>query len=116
LQSPPHAKSGAKGRPILDQRKDATEATKAANARLAASLPKDAGEDFANATRGFLGAIPDAAVAGAWSLAPFALVIGETTLDKALADGAVSGEGVGVLGRLLPLLDRFDFWFEIVAP
>jgi alkyl sulfatase BDS1-like metallo-beta-lactamase superfamily hydrolase len=45
-----------------------------------------------------------------------ALVIGETTLDAALADGKVSGEGVAVLGQLLPLLDRFDFWFEIVAP
>jgi alkyl sulfatase BDS1-like metallo-beta-lactamase superfamily hydrolase len=44
------------------------------------------------------------------------LVIGETTLEKALADGTVSGEGAGELGRLLPLLDRFDFWFEIVAP
>jgi alkyl sulfatase BDS1-like metallo-beta-lactamase superfamily hydrolase len=45
-----------------------------------------------------------------------ALVIGETTLEAALADGTVSGEGAGVLGQLLPLLDRFDFWFEIVAP
>ncbi|HXA38850.1 MAG TPA: alkyl sulfatase dimerization domain-containing protein, partial [Phenylobacterium sp.] len=45
-----------------------------------------------------------------------ALVIGETTLEKALADGTVAGEGAAELGRLLPLLDRFDFWFEIVAP
>jgi alkyl sulfatase BDS1-like metallo-beta-lactamase superfamily hydrolase len=44
------------------------------------------------------------------------LVIGETTLDEAIGTGAVSGEGVRVLGQLLPLLDRFDFWFEIVAP
>jgi alkyl sulfatase BDS1-like metallo-beta-lactamase superfamily hydrolase len=44
------------------------------------------------------------------------LVIGETTLDAALAGGAVSGEGAPALGELLPLLDRFDFWFEIVAP
>ncbi|MGZ6039876.1 MAG: alkyl/aryl-sulfatase, partial [Phenylobacterium sp.] len=44
------------------------------------------------------------------------LVIGETTLEKAQADGTVSGEGAAVLGQLLPLLDRFDFWFEIVAP
>ena len=42
---------------------------------------------MANATRGFLGAIPDA-----------------------------DGPGAPVLGQLLPLLDRFDFWFEIVAP
>jgi len=45
-----------------------------------------------------------------------ALVIGETTLEQALADGSASGEGAGALGELLPLLDRFDFWFEIVAP
>jgi alkyl sulfatase BDS1-like metallo-beta-lactamase superfamily hydrolase len=45
-----------------------------------------------------------------------ALVIGEATLEAALADGRVSGEGAEVLGRLLPLLDHFDFWFEIVAP
>ncbi|THD71526.1 alkyl sulfatase dimerization domain-containing protein [Phenylobacterium sp.] len=45
-----------------------------------------------------------------------ALVIGETTLEAALADGKVSGDGATVLGQLLPLLDRFDFWFEIVAP
>ena len=45
-----------------------------------------------------------------------ALVIGETTLEAALADGAVSGDGSAQLGRLLPHLDRFDFWFEIIAP
>ena len=45
-----------------------------------------------------------------------ALVIGESTLDAAISDGRVSGEGAAGLGRLLPLLDRFDFWFEIVAP
>jgi alkyl sulfatase BDS1-like metallo-beta-lactamase superfamily hydrolase len=41
-----------------------------------------------------------------------ALVSGET----ALADADVSGEGTEALARLLPLLDRFDFWFEIAAP
>jgi alkyl sulfatase BDS1-like metallo-beta-lactamase superfamily hydrolase len=45
-----------------------------------------------------------------------ALVIGETTLETALADGAAAGEGAAALAELLPLLDRFDFWFEIVAP
>jgi alkyl sulfatase BDS1-like metallo-beta-lactamase superfamily hydrolase len=45
-----------------------------------------------------------------------ALVIGETTLEAAVAGGQVTGEGAAALGRLLPLLDRFDFWFEIVAP
>ncbi|MBS0362450.1 MAG: MBL fold metallo-hydrolase [Proteobacteria bacterium] len=44
------------------------------------------------------------------------LVIGETTLEAAQSDGKVAGEGAVELGRLLPLLDRFDFWFEIVAP
>lgn len=49
----------------MDQRNDATQATKAAHARLAASLPADTIDDMANATRGFLGTIPDAAVPGA---------------------------------------------------
>ena len=44
------------------------------------------------------------------------LVIGETTLEAALEAATVSGPGAQVLGQLLPLLDRFDFWFEIVAP
>ncbi|HEX2814998.1 MAG TPA: alkyl sulfatase C-terminal domain-containing protein, partial [Phenylobacterium sp.] len=44
------------------------------------------------------------------------LVMGETTLAAALADGTAAGAGASVLGQLLPLLDRFDFWFEIVAP
>ena len=61
----------------MDQRKAATEATKAAHARLSASLPKDTREDLANATRGFVGTIPDATVPGAWSLAPFAFLDGE---------------------------------------
>jgi alkyl sulfatase BDS1-like metallo-beta-lactamase superfamily hydrolase len=45
-----------------------------------------------------------------------ALVIGETTLEAALAAETVAGAGASVLAQLLPLLDRFDFWFEIVAP
>lgn len=46
-----------------------------------------------------------------------ALVIGETTLETALADGAAKVEGASEpLARLLELLDRFDFWFEIVTP
>ncbi|MFI4950638.1 MAG: alkyl sulfatase dimerization domain-containing protein, partial [Caulobacterales bacterium] len=44
------------------------------------------------------------------------LVIGETTLENALDEGLVTGEGAAALGELLPLLDRFDFWFEIVTP
>jgi alkyl sulfatase BDS1-like metallo-beta-lactamase superfamily hydrolase len=45
-----------------------------------------------------------------------ALVIGETALAAAMAEGAVAGEGAPILGELLAHLDRFDFWFEIVAP
>jgi len=40
------------------------------------------------------------------------LVIGQA--DLAGAD--VQGEGAAELGRLLPLLDRFDLWFGIVTP
>ena len=58
----------------MDQRKDATEATKAAHARLAARLPRETGEDFANATRGFIASIPDAEIPGAWSLKPYAFL------------------------------------------
>ena len=65
----------------MDQRNDATQATKAAHARLAASLPADTIDDMANATRGFLGTIPDAAVPGAWSLAPFAFLNDETPAE-----------------------------------
>ena len=41
------------------------------------------------------------------------LVIGQAQLDTAEADRSA---GLAELGRLLPLLDRFDFWFEIVLP
>jgi alkyl sulfatase BDS1-like metallo-beta-lactamase superfamily hydrolase len=44
------------------------------------------------------------------------LVIGETTLEAAIAEGKATGDGADELARLLPLLDRFDFWFEIVTP
>ena len=44
------------------------------------------------------------------------LVIGEISLETAIANSSVSGHGVAGLGQLLPLLDRFEFWFEIVAP
>jgi len=60
-----------------DPRKDATEATRAAHATVAASLPKDDGADFALAARGFIGSIPDADVPGAWSQRPFAFLEGE---------------------------------------
>ena len=45
------------------------------------------------------------------------LVIGEHDLAAALAEKAVAIEGDATLfGDLLQLLDRFDFWFEIVMP
>jgi alkyl sulfatase BDS1-like metallo-beta-lactamase superfamily hydrolase len=38
------------------------------------------------------------------------------TGTRSLEEMALEGEGVGELARLLPLLDRFDIWFEISAP
>lgn len=60
----------------MNQPKDATAATRRANAALAASLPADTGEDFADARRGFIGTIPDARIADAagrifWNMADF---------------------------------------------
>ncbi len=43
------------------------------------------------------------------------LVTGERTLEAARADGLVSGD-TAALETLLGVLDRFDFWFEIVLP
>ncbi|MBI1359059.1 MAG: MBL fold metallo-hydrolase [Alphaproteobacteria bacterium] len=43
------------------------------------------------------------------------ILLGETTIEDASAAGTLSGEASG-LRRLLALLERFDFWFEIVAP
>ncbi len=45
------------------------------------------------------------------------LISGETMLEAALAEGAVSIDGDSrPLADLLAWLDRFDFWFEIVEP
>ncbi|HEY1927587.1 MAG TPA: alkyl sulfatase dimerization domain-containing protein [Caulobacteraceae bacterium] len=44
------------------------------------------------------------------------LVIGQAQLATAEGEGLLRGPGLAELGRLLPLLDRFDFWFEIVLP
>jgi alkyl sulfatase BDS1-like metallo-beta-lactamase superfamily hydrolase len=62
--------------------KDATEATRLANAALAASLPADRGDDFADARRGFIGTIPGARIADAagrvfWDMDAFAFETGE---------------------------------------
>ncbi len=58
-------------------RKDATDATRQAQARIAAGLPHDDGGDFVAARRGFLGTIPDATIGGSWSMAAFAFLEGE---------------------------------------
>jgi alkyl sulfatase BDS1-like metallo-beta-lactamase superfamily hydrolase len=60
----------------MSERKDATAATRAAQARVAASLPADDGADLARAQRGFIGTIPDAAVGGSWSMAPYGFLDG----------------------------------------
>jgi alkyl sulfatase BDS1-like metallo-beta-lactamase superfamily hydrolase len=56
--------------------KDATAATRAANAALLAALPPEDGADFERASRGFIDTLPDARVEVdgrvAWDLSPFA--------------------------------------------
>ncbi len=59
------------------QRKEASAATLAAHKAVAASMPADDGADFANVRRGFIATIPDAAIGGAWSMAPYAFLDGE---------------------------------------
>lgn len=45
------------------------------------------------------------------------IVLGETTLDKATADGSVKVTGDNAkLGQLVSMLDNFEFWFNIVTP
>jgi alkyl sulfatase BDS1-like metallo-beta-lactamase superfamily hydrolase len=61
--------------------KDAEAATRAANAVLLTRLPKETGQDFADATRGFIGTIPDAKIMGAdgrtvWDMGQFAFEAG----------------------------------------
>jgi alkyl sulfatase BDS1-like metallo-beta-lactamase superfamily hydrolase len=58
----------------MSERKDATDATRAAHAGLA--LPAEDGAEQANAERGFIATIPDAAIGGAWSMAPYAFLGG----------------------------------------
>ncbi|HEY1414695.1 MAG TPA: MBL fold metallo-hydrolase, partial [Caulobacteraceae bacterium] len=59
----------------MSERKDATDATRAAHARL--ELPPEDETERANAERGFIATIPDAAIGGAWSMAPYAFLGGE---------------------------------------
>ena len=45
------------------------------------------------------------------------IMLGETTLDKAVADGKVKVTGDSAkLGQLVSMLDTFEFWFNIVTP
>lgn len=45
------------------------------------------------------------------------IALGVTTLDKAVADGNVKVAGDSAkLGRLVSMLDTFEFWFDIVTP
>lgn len=45
------------------------------------------------------------------------IMVGETTLDKAVSDGKVKVTGDSAkLGELVSMLDTFEFWFNIVTP
>jgi alkyl sulfatase BDS1-like metallo-beta-lactamase superfamily hydrolase len=45
------------------------------------------------------------------------IMLGETTLEKAVADGKVKVTGGSAkLGELVSMLDTFEFWFNIVTP
>ena len=45
------------------------------------------------------------------------VVLGNTTLEKETAAGNVTIDGnPKKLGELVALLDKFDFWFNIVTP
>lgn len=45
------------------------------------------------------------------------IVLGDTTLDKAVADGSIKVTGDNAkLGQLVSMLDNFEFWFNIVTP
>jgi alkyl sulfatase BDS1-like metallo-beta-lactamase superfamily hydrolase len=45
------------------------------------------------------------------------IMLGETTLDKAVAEGKVKVTGDSAkLGQLTSMLDTFEFWFNIVTP
>jgi len=66
----------------MTQPKDATHATCCAQAALKEQLPKDSGQDFEDARRGFIATIPDAKVlheAGhaVWDMSPFDFTQGE---------------------------------------
>jgi len=62
-------------------------------------------------------ALADAPTIGLTRAALVDLVVGQTSLQDAVAAGRVTAaDGTRALETLLSLLDRFDFWFEIVTP
>jgi alkyl sulfatase BDS1-like metallo-beta-lactamase superfamily hydrolase len=45
------------------------------------------------------------------------IVLQQTTLEKAIADGDVKIDGdADKLGQLVSMLDTFEFWFNIITP
>jgi alkyl sulfatase BDS1-like metallo-beta-lactamase superfamily hydrolase len=45
------------------------------------------------------------------------IVLGETSLDKEISSGNVKVQGQKeALGQFLAMLDKFEFWFNIVTP
>lgn len=69
--------------PVWAQAKDAEPATRAAQARMAQTLPMANNEDFEDARHGFIGTLPDAHIPGAgtriaWSMKPYVFLQGET--------------------------------------
>ncbi|HEY5071195.1 MAG TPA: alkyl sulfatase dimerization domain-containing protein [Caulobacteraceae bacterium] len=108
---------------LLDSLSVRLDGVKAGASRLALEISfTDTGETFAvRVENGVLnhrrGVSEGAAKVRLTRATLIALVFGETSLQPALADGSVSIEGEGgAFADFLCLLDRFDFWFEIIAP
>ena len=108
---------------LLDSLSVRLNGAKAAARNLALSLAfTDTGEAFGvfveNAVmRHRAGEAAGAPVVSLTRSALVSLVVGETTLDAALADGSVKATGDSLdFAEFLTWLDRFDFWFEIISP
>ena len=109
---------------LLDALSVRLDGAKAGAREMALNLTfADSGEAFAvSVENAVLHHARDRTIAGATAVrltrgALAGLVLGEITLEAALADGAVEITGqAAVFGDFLAMLDRFDFWFEIAAP
>ncbi len=107
---------------LLDSLSVRLNGAKAAARDLALSLVfTDTGETFGvfveNAVlRHRAGAAAGAPTVSLTRSALVSLVVGEITLEAALADGSVTVGDSADFAQLLTWLDRFDFWFEIVLP